>query len=225
MISRFYQSYLPYKFHYWFWILCFFLLLVFNFIFIFGLIVLYLLTFFLFRKLNPLLKEEPLNNNEVLYSPVNGKVTHIRKQLNHEQFGGPVSEIRIIIPWWKEYGVYLPKTSEIKELIYKPGKSHFRYGWKNPISFSPDIPPGQYLELETIQGEILGLHFSSCPLGMHPHIHVLPGDRGKNIANIGFFPFGGTLHFYFPENFEILVQEGQNISACETLIAGTIENR
>lgn len=224
-MNRFYRTYLPFRFHVWFWVIALFLMIFLSGAFFFLFFIIHVALILIFRKFNHFLKEDKGKRDEVLFSPVNGTVTSIRKNINHDVFGSSLSEIRIVIPWWKEFGINLPKTAEVKDLIYKAGKPNFRYRWPKPISFGGEIPPGYYLQLETIQDGTLGLHFTNCPLGMSPHIYVMPGDRGKNVANIGYFPFGGTLHFYFPENFEILVQEGQSVESGETLIAGTIENR
>lgn len=224
-MNRFYRTYLPLKFHIWFWVVSLFLLLFLSGAIFFVFLLVHVLLILTFRKFKHFFKEDQFKKDEVLFSPVNGKVTSIRKNINHDLFGSNLSEVRIVIPWWKEYGIFLPKTAEIKDLVHKPGKAQFRYSWPEFLTFGDKMPAGLYLELETIQDGVLGLHFSNCPLGMSPQIYVLPGDRAKSIANIGYFPFGGTLHFYFPENFEILVQQGQSVQSGDTLIAGTIENR
>jgi hypothetical protein len=144
--------------------------------------------------------------------------------VDHCLFGSNKTEIRITMPWNKEYGIYLPESCEVRELRID----------RTPAQFLPDQGPlpeqsertltGVCLALKSISGGELGLQFLKFTASRWPSMRVMAGDRGKGRANVGFFPFGGTVLLYLPSNYEILVQKDAPLVAGETLIAGTASN-
>ncbi|MBT3584337.1 MAG: hypothetical protein HN509_05505 [Halobacteriovoraceae bacterium] len=176
-----------------------------------------------FRKNRVLFRENPPTLSEgVLYSPVNGRVAEIRNSCKHKTFGEELTLIKIIIPPWKEMGVYLPFSSEVRDLVVENGKPYFRWSKQNVIEESV-ATPGLSICLASPEGEQIGLHIMRCVFGGWPEIAVMPGDRGKRQVNIGHIPFGGTLLLYLPPNYEILISEGDDVLAGETLVAGLKE--
>ena len=143
----------------------------------------------------------------MITSPVNGRVVGIKREGYCALFESKSQEIKIVIPWWKETGIYLPKSGEIKDISFNKGVSHFRY------TQYPDSPHfTHFISLEGQQGLLIGLGLLRCLLGGKAKLKVAPGDRGKQEANIGHFPLGGTLFLYLPEKCEILVEKGDQVA-------------
>lgn len=173
---------------------------------------------YLFRRKKGVFKENPSITEGVLYSPTNGKIIKVLPKSEHPKLGGDLTEILVRIPWHAEYGIYLPFTSEVRDLLPIRGREFFRFSKDRNIKFSDRA--GVFLSLENQKGDEIGLQLLKCPTGLWPEIKVMPGDRGKRQANVGLLPFGGTLALYIPDKYEILVQEGQEVVAGESLIAG-----
>jgi phosphatidylserine decarboxylase len=217
------KSYLPAQFNTWsavvailVWLLGFYKLL-----FIIG--VLYLILYVILRKSRNDFRDDPIITKGVIFSPCNGKILHIEKNVSHLVYGEGYTEIQIMIPWWKEMGIYLPLSSEIVNLIVHKGRSFFRY-FKVHESVSSEMGKGFSLVLDN-RGEFIGMTFYKCRLGLYPEVLVMPGDRGGRRVNIGYFPFGGTLMLYLPGKYEILSKNNDEISAGETIMAVLSENK
>lgn len=180
--------------------------------------IIYGITLFLFRKKKGIFKENPTLAEGVLHSPVHGKVIKINQDKTHPQFGENLIEVLIRIPWHAGYGIYLPYTSEVKDLLAVKGRDFFRFAKLEGTNIVDRA--GIRITLSDQKGDEIGLQLIKCKAGLWPEIKVMPGDRGKRQANIGLLPFGGTLALYIPSKYEILVQEGQEVVAGESLIAG-----
>jgi hypothetical protein len=156
----------------------------------------------------------------VIFSAVNGTVIQVRKNilLNPEQAG--LTEIKIIINPWNETGIYLPISSEVQDFFLSGEKGYFRYGQKNNDKIYHNDLDKLSLTLRSIDSDLIRMDFIRCIMGSLPEIFVMPGDRGKQQANIGHFPLGGTLLLYLPDKYEILIHNKDKIIAGETLIAG-----
>jgi hypothetical protein len=193
-----------------------------------GLLLLYAIVLVLFRKKKTVYKETaPMNAEKVIYSPINGSVVSISKNVDHPHFGENLNEIRILIPWWSEYGIYMPVSGEIDNLIKNSGPSHFRYSRKLPSQTKDKLLDGHSLSFKGISGEEVGVQMVRCGLGLAPELWVLPGDRGKKQANIGKYPLGGTVLLYLPENYEIICHVGDGLKASDSVIGAfseTVEN-
>lgn len=183
-------------------------------------ILIYGISFSLFRKTFSKFREDPTVKEGVLYSPVNGKVLNVRSGVDHIVFGRELVELRLMIPWWKEMGIFLPISSEVRDLVVKKGKSFFRMSREDLPTQSQKMADSLSLILTGAKGERVGMQMLKCPTGFWPEIGVMPGDRGKRQVNIGYFPLGGTVLLYLPQNYEILVNTDDVIEAGQTLIAG-----
>ena len=206
----------------------FVILLVFFFVFAFQKLFYVTLFFYLFlsvlfrRKKSPY-KEDATLKEGIFLAPANGKIQHVRAGIDHALFGNNLVEIKIIVPWWKEMGLFLPFSCEVRDLVAKQGKSYFHY---SPLSFSSQnnkILDGISLTLEGVKGEKVGLQLLKCKLGFWPQITVMLGDRGRPQVNIGYLPLGGTVLLYLPQNYEILVNTDEDVIAGESLIASIQE--
>jgi len=211
------KSYLPAKFNtlaatlfIFLWIFSFYKTL-------FILIALYILLYVVLRKSRNDFRDDPVTTRGVIFSPANGKILHIEHNVSHGLYGDQLIEIQIMIPWWKEMGVFLPLSCEIKNLLVLKGRSFLRMR-KAIYELGSADGKGVALALDN-RGENLGLSFYKCKLGLWPELMVMPGDRGGRRVNIGFFPFGGTVMLYLPQKYEILVKTNDEVTAGETIMA------
>ncbi len=174
----------------------------------------------LFRRSSSSYQEEPAFKRGVLFSPVNGKITKVTKNTTLDGSEVPHTEVKMIIHPWNETGIYLPISSEIQDFFLSGNKGLFRYFKKLPKNLNYKNLDKLSLTLRNVDSDMIRMDFIRCILGSLPEIFVMPGDRGKQQANIGHFPLGGTVYLYLPDKYEILITELEQITAGETLIAG-----
>jgi phosphatidylserine decarboxylase len=211
------KSYLPPKFNTLliflliiFWLIGFYKALVFLSLF-------YAFLYILLRRNRNDFRDEPVTSTGVIFSPVNGKIIHIEKNVSHGIYGDQLLEIQIMIPWWKEMGLFMPLSAEIKTLLILKGQSFLRL--YNSVGFTGTKEgKGISLALDN-RGDTIGMTFFKCKLGLWPEVLVMPGDRGSRRVNIGFFPFGGTVMLYLPKKYEILIKINEEVTACQTIMA------
>lgn len=174
---------------------------------------------FLFRRQH---REELLLQKEVreiIVSPVNGKVQEIGAPTDHPFFGKSVRSIRILVAPWNEYGVLLPAASEVHDFHFRPSKGPLR--WLRPDDRYISGALGVSVTLRTRTNDLIGIQFLRCFLGRWPKLAIVPGDRGRIQSRIGTLPFGGTVLLYIPENYEILVESGEDLVAGSSFVAAT----
>jgi len=184
----------------------------------------YIITLVIFRRKHSPYKDNVVNRSEdMVYAPANARIVSVKKSVDHVIFGKNLIEIQMGIPWWSEAGLYLPVKSEVKDFQFKDGKSVFRFNSK-PLADQSNISlSGISLSLETTKNQFIGIQLIKCVLGQWPELIVMPGDKGKERANIGFFPFGGTVVLFLPDNYDILTKENNEVIAGETVIAKDIQ--
>ena len=211
------KSYLPAKFNtlaliilFFLWVFSFYKILTAAFL---GYVLLYLV---LRRNRNDF-RDDPISTKGVIFSPANGKIVHVEHNVSHGMYGDQLIEVQIMIPWWKEMGVFMPLSAEIKTLLVLKGQSFFRYQKAEEVIGTRD-GKGVALALDN-RGETVGLTFFKCKLGLWPELMVMPGDRGGRRVNIGYFPFGGTVMLYLPKKYEILLKTNDEVTAGETILA------
>ena len=202
-----------------------FLMWLLKFKFLLGLIIFsYVSLLYFFRRHDIRFSGGQTSNEKAVYSPVNGHIISVKKKVDHAFFGKDLSEIRIVIPWWQEFGVRLPLFSEVIDLKINQGKSLYRFSKYGQLLQEVQIVPSLMILLKNSQGNSLGMQLIKCPLGMWPKTRVFPGDRGKNGSHIGYFPFGGTVLLYLPSNYEILISSGTRANSGLTVLAELFTN-
>ena len=190
----------------------------------FPLFLFYAATLIIFRRKYSPYKDNILNrSDEMIYAPANARVISVREGVNHVVFGKNLKEIHLGIPWWSEPGLYLPTKAEVKDFQSKEGRSTFRFNSKPLADQSNMSLAGICLSLENAKNHIIGMQLIKCVLGQWPELVVMPGDKGKERANIGFFPFGGTVVLFLPDNYEILINPNNEVIAGDTAIAKDIQ--
>ncbi len=216
------KSYLPAKFN-TFTIILFFVFWIFGFYkTLLVLLIFYAALYIILRKNRNDFRDDPVSTRGIIFSPCNGKIIHIEANVSHGSYGDQLTEIQIMIPWWKEMGIFLPLSCEIKNLLVLKGQSFFRYTKAVEVIGTKE-GKGVSLSLDN-RGEGVGLTFFKCKLGLWPEILVMPGDRGGRRVNIGYFPFGGTVMLYLPRKYEILIKADDEVNAGETIVAVIQDN-
>lgn len=213
-------TFLERKYHYYF-------IIALAFFFLFALWPIFLVVLFVYISLLILFRRETKDFLEahdatqgVVLSPVNGKVRGIRKIKNHPIFGQDCIEIQISIPWWAEWSVRLPITGDITDFHRGRDRSLLRLFRFNEPDQEQVNDRGFYYKLLSHKGDQVGLQFIPCPLGLDPELIISPGDRGMRVANIGYFPLGGSVLVYLSQNYEIMIQLEDQVTAGETPLAG-----
>lgn len=216
------KSYLPPRFN-TLAVILFLILWLFNFYkTLLILIIFYFLIYIVLRKSRNDFRDEPISTKGVIFSPSNGKIVNIEHSVSHGLYGEQLIEIQIMIPWWREMGICLPLSCEIRNLIRLKGRSFFRHK-KAVEDLGSNEGKGVSLALDN-RGECIGLTFLKCKLGLWPELLIMPGDRGGRRVNIGYFPFGGTVMLYLPRKYEILVKINDEVNAGETIFAVVPDN-
>lgn len=167
---------------------------------------------FCFRQKKLKHKDNPIQAEELLVSPLNGKVVKI--QVNDEG-----TQITIVQPWFREIGLYIPLDCDVINVLKIRGSSFFRYSNLEKLRAQGKTYYEYFMELQTKNKKFVKLRMFKCFAGLKPSLSVLGGDRGKTGARYGFFPFGGTMVMIFGHGSDILVRENENVIAGETLIA------
>lgn len=173
---------------------------------------------YLFRQNRLTYKDDVAFKNDVFYSPVSGVIKSVKSNSKHSQLGSDLTTVQITIAPWQECGVYLPFTSEVRELKAKRGRGHLRAA--QLLSEKEEDEVGLDLVLSGVNGTNIAMKLVPCLFGGWPQIALLPGDRGKRRTNIGFFPFGGSVILYLPSEIHLLLEEGDELVAGVSVFAG-----
>lgn len=213
------RSYLPHKYFVATLIILFILFSLECFLAFFLLIIIYCIFFTLFLKNKSYFREDFSEKKEMIFAPISGHIVSINTNCDHDKFGVNLSEVKILLPWWKRYGVHLPMSATVNEIDYSSGKSIFRYLLGDSKNTKQKNLSGLNVLLKNENDETIGLQFIKCRFGMYPRLSVLSGDRGLRQGEMGLFPFGGVVLLYFPANYEILVQKNTKVKAATTPIA------
>jgi hypothetical protein len=158
-------------------------------------------------------------DGELFLSPVHGEIRSIRKDISLRELPEYAHEIRISISGWSEKGLYLPTSGEVKFLkafkgrrIPRDSDSRSFYGTLDDVAHT-DFILGSGVKTKTL------MRFVDCRYSVRPTMWLKSGDRGRGAACFGYYPFGGTLLIYLPNNSDILVFENEKIVPGQSVIA------
>jgi phosphatidylserine decarboxylase len=176
------------------------------FIFIAGII-------FVFREKRSRLKDNTIQGEELLLSPVNAKVIKITSS---KETG---AEIILRMGLKEEIGFYLPIDSTVLNVVKIRGRSISRFIQLDRLKKVSNSAYQYFVELQTKNKKFVRLRLYKCLFGLRPSLSILGGDLGKSGARLGFIPFGGLVSISFDSMADILIQENDRVVAGETLIA------
>lgn len=168
---------------------------------------------FILRKKIVFENDDQFTTRGTIYAPISGHVTAVEATETEKI-------VTIKTNFKDNFGLYLPSTSEVKNLNFETQSS---VNWIDETS-DLDSSKGVFLELYDKNRQKICLQFIKYYLGHLPELVILPGDRGQRQANIGYFLFGGLTKLYLPQNFNIEVSKGDSVVSTETIIARYNEN-
>ena len=178
-----------------------------------------ILIFYICRRTSIPFRDTAKLDGEIFLSPVHGVVESIRRDATTWDEVAVTHEIRISIGPFSEKGLYLPTSGEVSFLKANRGKKIPR----NSESQDFYLPASELSHTDFIlrsknQTKSL-MRFIDCTYGHRPSIWLKSGDCGRGAACFGFYPFGGTLIIYLPQNSDILVFEKERVVPGQTVIA------
>lgn len=165
------------------------------------------------------------NDGEIYLSPVYGEVKSIRRNVQLPHIADEGQEVRISISGWSEKGLYLPTAGEVTFLKAAKGIKISREA--EPVAFyraMDDVAHTDFVLTSKNKTQTL-MRFVDCKYGKRPTIWLKSGDRGRGAACFGYYPFGGTLLIYLPNNSDILVFEKEFVVPGQTVIAALKDSK
>jgi phosphatidylserine decarboxylase len=158
----------------------------------------------------------PINDENYLVSPADGKITQIietngPKELGLE--GTKYTKISIFMDVLSCHVNRVPCTGTVAEIFYKPGKYI-----NASLDKASEDNERNYLKLKNSKGDELILVQIAGMIARRIVCDVKIGDLIKQGDRFGIIRFGSKVDLYF-ENYSLLVREGQNTVAGETLMA------
>jgi phosphatidylserine decarboxylase len=168
---------------------------------------------FVFREKRSRLKDNTIQGEELLLSPVNARVIKITSS---KETG---AEIILRMGLKEEIGFYLPIDSTVLNVVKIRGRSISRFIQLDRLKKVSNSAYQYFVELQTKNKKFVRLRLYKCLFGLRPSLSILGGDLGKSGARLGFIPFGGLVSISFDSMADILIQENDRVVAGETLIA------
>lgn len=174
---------------------------------------------FAFRRSQIPYRDTIKNDGEIYLSPVHGEVKTIRRNVKVPHDPNLGQEIRISITGWSEKGLYLPTTGEVSYLRATKGQKISREAEEKEFYRPMDEVAHTDLTLKSKNQTKTLMRFVDCKYSKRPTIWLKSGDRGRGAACFGYYPFGGTLIIYLPNNSDILVFEKESVVPGQTVLA------
>ena len=158
----------------------------------------------------------PINDENYIVSPADGKITQIietngPKELGLE--GSKYTRISIFMDVLCCHVNRVPYTGTVAEIFYKPGKYI-----NATLDKASEDNERNYLKLKNSNGDTLIIVQIAGMIARRIVCDVKEGDSIKQGDRFGMIRFGSKVDLYF-ENYSLLVREGQNTVAGETLMA------
>ena len=194
-------------------ILATFIVLIFSKFFGFILILITAWVYYFFR--DP--ERFPINDNSFLVSPADGLVTDISERAGPEELrleNTTYTKVSIFMNVFNCHVNRVPASGKIEEIYYKPGKflnaSLDKASEENERNYFKVRLNNNNEEIVIVQ--IAGLIARRIVCEVEQEQDLKQGDR------IGMIRFGSRVDIYF-KNKKVLVKQGQNLTAGESLIA------
>jgi len=192
-------------------VVTFIFLLINNYLGLIGLVIT-IWVFYFFR--DP--ERFPIKDENYLVSPADGKLTQIieingPKELGLE--GKKYTRISIFMDVLCCHVNRVPYTGIINKIFYKPGKYI-----NAAFDKASEDNERNYLQLKNSNGEEIIVVQIAGMIARRIVCDVKEGDAISQGEKFGMIRFGSKVDLYF-ENYKLLVRQGQNTVAGETLLA------
>ena len=155
------------------------------------------------------------NGSSTLVSAVaDGKVLHIQNAYEKEFLKRDCILISIYMDFWDVHANFWPVTGTVTYAMYHPGE-HF-------LAFKPKASEENEHTCTSIRtSEGRDVFYKQLAGGFARRIVCYAKDGLEVTAGeqCGIIKFGSRIDIYLPLDAEILVSEGQQVRACETIIA------
>jgi len=158
----------------------------------------------------------PINDENYIVSPADGKITQIietngPKELGLE--GSKYTRISIFMDVLCCHVNRVPYTATVAEIFYKPGKYI-----NATLDKASEDNERNYIQLKNSNGvEVIVVQIAGM-IARRIVCDVKEGDTINQGDKFGMIRFGSKVDLYF-ENYKLLVRQGQNTVAGETLLA------
>ena len=155
------------------------------------------------------------NGSSTLVSAVaDGKIVHIEKAFEKEFLKRDCIMVSIYMDFWDVHANFWPVTGTIEYSMYHPGE-HF-------LAFKPKASEENEhtcTAIRTAEGK--DVFFKQLAGGFARRIvcYAKPGMAVTAGEQCGIIKFGSRIDIYLPLEAEVLVNIGDTVRACETIIA------
>jgi phosphatidylserine decarboxylase len=177
-----------------------------------AIITLLLMIFFLrfFR-----IPSRELNYDEnLLYSPADGKVVIIEETTEEEYFKDRRIQVSIFMSVWDVHINFFPVSGKIKFYKYHPGDYLIARHPKSSV-----LNERNTIVIETKAGKEILVRQIAGFVARKISCYCKEGDLVKQFDEIGFIKFGSRVDIFLPLGTEITAILGQHVSAKTDLIA------
>lgn len=166
-------------------------------------------------------KKQELDNldNLDILAPVSGKVISIIENVDSDKLGSNLTEIRLSVSWFSEFGLRMPFDSKVNNIFSQNGLSLLRFSKLNQRSNLQGFQHSYIIFKDLAIDLLVGIKIIKCPLGGSHALQILPGDKGKKGAIFGYLPFGGTLFIYLNNNSRVTCNIGDKVLSSKSVLA------
>ncbi len=181
-----------------------------NIYFLFLWIALFGVTLFLFRKKKINHLEDQITTQGTIFAPVSGSVFDIWVDDSGD------TNVTLLTNLFDHYGIYMPCSGSVVDLSFF--KDQYIYRVFNRDTYKKDKAIAKIIVKDSLENEI-EMSFIRFFTSRRPELVVLPGDKGRRMANLGYIPFGGLTTIRIPEKYEVVVSNNDNVYATDSIIA------
>ena len=192
-------------------VITFILLLINNYLGLIGLVIT-IWVYYFFRDPDRF----SIKDENYLISPADGKITQITEIPGPQELGlekKKYTRISIFMDVLSCHVNRVPSTGTVAEIFYKPGKYI-----NATLNKASEDNERNYLKFKNSNGEEIILVQIAGMIARRIVCDVKEGDIINQGDRFGMIRFGSKVDLYF-ENYSLLVREGQNTVAGETLLA------
>ena len=158
----------------------------------------------------------PIKDEKYLVSPADGKITQIIETNGPKELGldgKKYTRISIFMDVLCCHVNRVPYTGTVTEIFYKPGKYI-----NASLDKASEKNERNYVKMINKNGDELILVQIACMIARRIFCEIKEKDEIKQGNKFGMIRFGSRVDLYF-ENYNLLVCNGQNTVAGETLLA------
>lgn len=171
---------------------------------------------YLFRKNRFNFEVEKIDDNQIVYAPVTGKIVEIVPDLDLYKRGELFNCLKINVSLIDEYGIFLPIKSQVSQLKRLKNCPYFRTIGR---SLESNLAFGKQIILQDKRDKKIIIQIVSSKWSFPPHVFIGPGDRGEPGALIGLLPFGHTVLLFISKDKSLKVKQGDKLEAYQSIIA------